>query len=41
MNELAVLLEWIGAGLAGLLILVVVLMFAAIINEGRRDRDWE
>jgi hypothetical protein len=41
MNEIAVLLEWIGIGLAGLLILVVVLMFGAIINAGRKDRDWD
>jgi hypothetical protein len=41
MNEIAVLLEWIGIGLAGLLILVVALMFGAIINAGRKDRDWE
>jgi hypothetical protein len=41
MNELATLLEWLGTGLAGLLILVVVLMFAAIINAGRKDRDWD
>jgi len=41
MNELALLLEWIGMGLAGLLILVVALMFGAIINSGRKDRDWD
>jgi hypothetical protein len=41
MNELATLLEWIGMGLAGLLILVVALMFGAIINAGRKDQDWD
>ena len=35
-------LEWIGMGLAGLFLLVVVVwMIAAIINAGRRDQDWE
>ena len=38
MNEIMIVLEWIGIGL---LILVVVLMFGAIINSGRRDQDWE
>ena len=41
MTELMTVLEWIGVGLAGLLILIVVLMFGAIINAGRRDQDWE
>jgi len=41
MNELAMLLEWIGVALAGLLILVVALMFGAIVNAGRKDQDWE
>ena len=41
MTELQTVLEWLGTGLAGLLIIVVVLMFGAIINSGRRDQDWE
>ena len=41
MDEIMIVLEWLGIGLAGLLILVVVLMFGAIINSGRRDQDWE
>jgi hypothetical protein len=41
MNELVTLLEWLGMGLAGLLILIVVLMMLALFNSGRRDRDWE
>ena len=36
-----IVLEWIGMGLAGLFLLVVVWMIAAIINAGRRDQDWE
>ena len=40
-EHLVTLLEWIGTGLAGLLILIVALMFGAIINAGRKDRDWE
>ena len=41
MNELMIALEWIGTGLAGLLLLVVVWMIAAIVNAGRKDQDWE
>lgn len=41
MNELMVVLEWLGMGLAGLFLLVVVWMIAAIVNSGRRDQDWE
>lgn len=41
MDELMIALEWIGTGLAGLLLLVVVWMIAAIVNAGRKDRDWE
>ena len=41
MNELMVALEWLGTGLAGLLIILVIWMIAAIVNSGRRDQDWE
>ena len=42
MDEIMIALEWIGMGLAGLFLLVVVVwMIAAIINAGRRDQDWE
>ena len=41
MNELMIALEWIGTGLAGLLLLVVIWMIAAIVNAGRKDQDWE
>ena len=41
MDEIMIVLEWIGVGLAGMLILIVALMFGAIINSGRKDRDWE
>lgn len=41
MDELMIALEWIGTGLAGLLLLVVVWMIAAIVNAGRKDQDWE
>jgi len=34
-------LEWIGMGLAGLFVLVMILMIGAIVNAGRRDQDWE
>ena len=42
MKELQTALEWIGTGLAGLLIIVVILMIAALLNTGRSDhQDWE
>jgi len=41
MDELMIALEWIGTGLAGLLLLVVIWMIAAIVNAGRKDQDWE
>ena len=41
MNELMVVLEWLGMGLAGLFVLVVIWMIATIVNAGRRDQDWE
>jgi len=41
MNELMVALEWLGMGLAGLFVLVVIWMIGAIVNAGRRDQDWE
>ena len=41
MDGIMIVLEWIGMGLAGLFLLVVVWMIAAIINAGRRDQDWE
>ena len=41
MESLYTLLEWIGTGLAGLTLLVVIWMIAAIINAGRKDRDWD
>ena len=41
MNELMIALEWMGTGLAGLLLLVVIWMIAAIVNAGRKDQDWE
>jgi len=41
MHELATLLEWVGTGLAGLLIIVVIWMVAALVTRGRRDQDWE
>jgi hypothetical protein len=41
MNELATILEWLGTGLAGLLIIVVMWMVAALVTRGRRDQDWE
>ena len=41
MNELMIALEWLGTGLAGLLVLVVIWMIASIISAGRRDQDWE
>ena len=41
MNELQILLEWLGTGLVGLLVIVVVWMVAALVTRGRRDQDWE
>ena len=41
MDQVMIALEWIGTGLAGLLLLVVIWMIAAIVNAGRRDQDWE
>ena len=41
MNQVMIALEWLGTGLAGLLLLVVVWMIAALVNAGRRDQDWE
>jgi len=41
MNEIMIALEWLGTGLAGLLVIVVIWMIASIINAGRRDQDWE
>ena len=41
MNEIMIALEWLGTGLAGLLVLAVIWMIASIINAGRRDQDWE
>lgn len=41
MNALYTLLEWIGTGLAGLALLVVIWMIATIINAGRKDQDWD
>ena len=41
MNAIMTVLEWIGMGLAGLFVLVVILMIGAIVNAGRRDQDWE
>jgi hypothetical protein len=41
MDELATILEWVGTGLAGLLIIVVVWMVASLVTRGRKDRDWE
>ena len=41
MDGIMIVLEWIGMGLAGLFLLVVVWMIAAIVNAGRRDQDWE
>ena len=41
MDEIMTALEWLGMGLAGLFLLVVVWMIAAIVNAGRKDRDWE
>ena len=42
MNELATLLEWLGMGLVGLLILAVVIMMAGLFGAGRRSpQDWE
>jgi hypothetical protein len=38
MNELATLVEWLGTGLAGLLILVVVIMMAGLFKP---PQDWE
>jgi len=34
-------LEWLGMGLAGLFVLVVILMIGTIVNAGRRDQDWD
>jgi len=41
MTELQTVLEWIGMGLVGFLILSVVIMLSGLFNSGRRDRDWE
>lgn len=41
MNELQAVVEWLGTGLAGLLIIVVIWMVAALATRGRRDQDWE
>lgn len=41
MTELQTVLEWIGMGLVGLLILIVVIMLSDLFTTGRRDRDWE
>ena len=41
MNELQTVVEWLGTGLAGLLIIVVVWMVAALVTRGRSDQDWD
>jgi len=41
MESLQQLLEWLGMGLVGLLILVVILMMSNLFTAGRRDKDWE
>lgn len=41
MDELMMVLEWLGAGLAGLVVLAMIWMIASIVNSGRRDQDWE
>jgi len=41
MNELMMVLEWLGMGLAGIFILLVIWMIGTIVNAGRRDQDWE
>jgi hypothetical protein len=38
MNELVTLLEWLGMGLVGMLILVVVIMMAGLFKP---PQDWE
>ena len=41
MDAIMTALEWLGMGLAGLFVLVVIWMIATIVNAGRRDQDWE
>ena len=41
MDAIMTALEWIGMGLAGLFVLVMILMIGAIVNAGRRDQDWD
>jgi hypothetical protein len=42
MNELATILEWVGMGLVGMLILIVVIMMAGLFGAGRRPpQDWK
>ena len=38
MNELVTILEWLGMGLVGMLILVVVIMMAGLFKP---PQDWE
>jgi len=41
MDAMMTALEWLGMGLAGLFVLVMILMIGAIVNAGRRDQDWD
>jgi len=41
MDAIMTALEWLGMGLAGLFVLVMILMIGAIVNAGRRDQDWD
>jgi len=41
MDAIMTALEWLGMGLAGIFILLVIWMIAAIVNAGRRDQDWD
>lgn len=40
MTELQTVLEWIGTGMVGLLIIIVILMLAQLFRRGNRN-DWD
>jgi hypothetical protein len=41
MDAIMTALEWLGMGLAGIFILLVIWMIGAIVNAGRRDQYWD
>lgn len=40
MTELQTVLEWIGTGMVGLLIIIVILMLVQLFRRGNRN-DWD